>query len=160
MIRNGEPAPTFTLTDAAGDEYSISSFGGKPVILLFFRGTFCPSSRKSLVSWQDFSKSVNDLGFGLLALSGDSAENLAPFAEQYGLKMPLLIDSDLEVSKGFGVYIANNRQAGDYGEPALVIVDAKGRIAFSIISSGPKGMPEPGAIASMMIFMSKRNGMY
>lgn len=160
MIRNGEPATKFTLTDAIGGEHSLESFAGKPVILLFFRGTFCPSSRKALCSWQDFSKSVNDLGFGLLAISGDSAENLAPFAEQYGLKMPLLLDSDLGVSKSFGVYIANNRQVGDYGEPALVIVDAKGRVAFSAISSGPKGMPEPGAIASMMIFMSKRNGMY
>lgn len=160
MIRNGEPATKFTLTDAEGNEHSLESFAGKPVVLLFFRGTFCPTSRKSLGAWQDFSRSVNDLGFGILAISADSAENLKPFAEQYSIKIPLLTDTDLEVSKSFGVYLANNHQAGDYGEPALVIVDAKGKVAFSIISSGPKGMPEPGAIASMMIFMSKRNGMY
>lgn len=160
MLRNLDPAPPFTLFDHQGQEFRLEDFQSKPVVLLFHRGTFCPSSRKSIVSWQDFSRSVNDLGFGLLAISSDSAENHASFAEKSGIKVPLLSDPDLQVSKAYGVYLAHNNQAGDYGEPALVIVDAKGRVAFSAITSGPKGMPEPGAIASMLIFMSKRNGVY
>lgn len=160
MIRNGEPAPKFALLDQEGAEHSLESMLGKPVVLLFFRGTFCPSSRKSIVAWQDFSRSVNDLGAGLLAISSDSAQNLREFAAKSTIKIPLLVDEGLEVSKSYGVYLAHNNQAGDYGEPALAIVDAKGRVAFWAITSGPKGMPEPGAIASMLIFMSKRNGMY
>lgn len=160
MIRNGEPAANFALKDQNGEAHSLESFSGKPVVLLFHRGTFCPSSRKSIVSWQDFSRSVNDLGFGLLAICADTAENQAAFAEKSTIKIPLLSDPDLEVSKSYGVYLAHSNQAGDYGEPALVIVDAKGKVAFSAITSGPKGMPEPGAIAGMLIFMSKRNGMY
>jgi len=160
MIRNGEPAPKFTLLDQDGEEHTLESFLGKPVVLLFFRGMFCPSAKKSLVSWQDFTKSLKDLETGILAISSDSAENHREFSAQSSVKFPLLTDADLEVSKSYGVYLANNRNAGDYGEPALVIVDAKGRVAFSAITSGPKGMPEPGAIASMLIFMSKRNGMY
>jgi peroxiredoxin len=146
--------------DQEGIEHTLESFLGKPIVLLFFRGTFCPSSKKALVSWQDFSRSVNDLGFGILAISSDTPDNLAAFAVEMGIKIPLLTDTDLEVSKSFGVYLSHNHQAGDYGEPALFLIDAKGRVAFSAITSGPKGMPEPGAIASMLIFMSKRNGFY
>lgn len=160
MIRNGEPATKFVLSDSAGVQHTLESFLGKPVVLLFVRGTFCPSATKSLVSWQDFSRSVSDLGFGILAISSDKPENLAAFAERSTIKIPLLTDADLEVSKSFGVYLSHNHQAGDYGEPALYIIDAKGRVAFSAITSGPKGLPEPGAVASMLIFMSKRNGFY
>jgi peroxiredoxin len=160
MIRNGQQSPPLCLLDSEGVEHSLESFAGKPLVLLFFRGTFCPTSRKSLGSWQDFSRSVNDLGFGILAISSDTHENHREFSAQYSIKIPILSDPDLAVSKSFEIYLDNNRNAGEYGEPALFLVDAKGRIAFSIISSGPKGMPEPGAIASMLIFMSKRNGMY
>ena len=160
MLRNLDPAPAFALPDQDGALHSIADFEGKPVVLLFFRGTFCPSGKKSIVSWQDFSRSVNDLGFGILAISSDSPDNLAAFATEATIKIPLLTDADLAVSKSFGVYLCHNHQAGDYGEPALFILDAKGRVAFSAITSGPKGMPEPGVVASMLIFMSKRNGFY
>ena len=160
MIRNGEPATKFVLTDQDGIEHSLESFVGKPVVLLFVRGTFCPTTRKSLGAWQDFSRSVNDLGFGILAISSDSQENHLEFANQYSIKIPLLTDVDLEVSRSFGVYLSQNHQAGEYGEPGLVLIDAKGRVAYSIFSSGPKGMPDPGAVASMLIYMSKRGGYY
>ena len=160
MLRNLDPAPEFTLRDHEGLEHSLASSLGKPVVLLYWRGTFCPSGRKSIVSWQDFSRSVRDLGCALLAISSDTAENLREFAEKSTIKIPLLTDADLSVSKAYGVYIAHNNPAGDYSEPALYIVDAKGKVAFSAITSGPKGMPEPGAIAGMLIFMSKRNGVY
>ena len=160
MLRNLDPAPVFSLPDHEGISHSIEDFEGKPVVLLFFRGTFCPSGKKSIVSWQDFSRRVNDLGFGILAISSDSPDHLAAFALEAGIKIPLLTDTDLEVSKSFGVYLSHNHQAGEYGEPALFLLDAKRRVAFSAITSGPKGMPEPGAVASMLIFMSKRNGFY
>lgn len=160
MIRNGEPATKFELTDHEGNLHTLESFVGKPVVLLFVRGTFCPSSKKSMIAWQDFSRSVNDLGFAMFAISSASQESLLEFAQQFPIKYPLLTDADLAVSKSFGVYTSTNHQVGEYGEPGLVLVDAKGRVAFSIMSSGPKGLPEPGAIASMLIFMSKRGGFY
>lgn len=150
----------FSLQDEQGETHSLADFVGKPLVLLFFRGTFGPTSRKSLPSWQDFSRSLNDLGFGILAISSDSQENHLKFKAENNVQFPLLTDVDLAVSREFGVYLDNNRNAGDYGEPALFLIDAKGRIAFSLVTSGPKGMPEPGAISSMLIFMSKRNGFY
>lgn len=160
MIRNGEPATQFALLDQDGIEHKLECFLGKPVVLLFVRGPFCPTTRKSLGAWQDFSRSVNDLGFAILALSADSVENHLEFATQYSIKIPILSDTNLDVARSFGVYLNHNHKNGDYGEPGLVLVDAKGRVAYSIFSSGSKGMPDPGAVASMLIYMSKRNGFY
>ncbi len=160
MIQNGEPATTFALLDQDGVEHALESFVGKPVVLLFVRGPFCPTTRKSLGAWQDFSRSVNDLGFGMVAISAASQADLLEFATQFCIKFPLLSDPGVEVSKSFGAYINKNRMAGEYAEPGLVLVDAKGRVAYSIFSSGSKGMPDPGAVSSMLIYMSKRGGYY
>jgi peroxiredoxin Q/BCP len=160
MIRNGESATQFALLDQEGALVSLSDFLGKPLVLLFARGPFCPTTRKSLGAWQDFSRSVNDLGFGMVAISAASQADLLEFATQFCIKFPLLSDTDLEVSRAFGVYLNHNHKNGDYGEPGLVLIDANGRVAYSIFSSGSKGMPDPGAVSSMLIYMSKRGGYY
>jgi peroxiredoxin len=35
MVEEGSPAPTFTLPSDSGDEVSLESFRGKPVVLYF-----------------------------------------------------------------------------------------------------------------------------
>ena len=36
MIEEGAPAPTFTLTSDSGDDVSLESLRGKPVVLYFY----------------------------------------------------------------------------------------------------------------------------
>ena len=36
MVREGEPAPDFTLTSDAGEQVSLSDLRGKPVVLYFY----------------------------------------------------------------------------------------------------------------------------
>jgi len=36
MVEEGKPAPTFTLPDDSGDDVSLESLRGKPVVLYFY----------------------------------------------------------------------------------------------------------------------------
>jgi thioredoxin-dependent peroxiredoxin len=36
MIEEGQPAPTFTLPSDSGEDVSLESFRGKPVVLYFY----------------------------------------------------------------------------------------------------------------------------
>jgi peroxiredoxin Q/BCP len=36
MVREGDPAPDFTLTSDAGDDVTLSSLRGRPVVLYFY----------------------------------------------------------------------------------------------------------------------------
>ncbi len=36
MVEEGKPAPTFSLTSDTGDEISLESLRGKPVVLYFY----------------------------------------------------------------------------------------------------------------------------
>jgi peroxiredoxin len=160
MLTNGESSPNFALKDQDGVDYSLKGFLGKPLVLLFFRGIFCPSTVKALAGWQDFTRSLDDLGFSILAISGDTQENHSAYKESHGLSFSLLSDPDLVVSKKYGIYINFAETRGYFGEPGLVVIDSEGNVAYSVISSGPKGLPDPGAVASVLIYMSKRGGKY
>jgi thioredoxin-dependent peroxiredoxin len=37
MVEEGEPAATFTLSNGGGEDVSLESFRGKPVVLYFYR---------------------------------------------------------------------------------------------------------------------------
>lgn len=160
MLRNGESAPAFSLLDQDGATHDLAALSGKPIVLLFFRGAFCPTTWKSIPAWQDFSRSMQDLGAELLGLSSDTPEHHAEMRERFRLTFPLLSDPDLQISKLYGVYPNWVESRGHFGEPALVIVDSEGKVAYSVISSGPKGLPEPGSIAPILIYMSFRGGKY
>jgi peroxiredoxin Q/BCP len=36
MVEEGKPAPTFTLPDDSGDDVSLESLRGKPIVLYFY----------------------------------------------------------------------------------------------------------------------------
>jgi peroxiredoxin Q/BCP len=42
MLEEGQPAPGFTLPTDAGDEVSLESLRGKPIVLYFYRRTTRP----------------------------------------------------------------------------------------------------------------------
>lgn len=39
-LREGDPAPAFSLPAAGGGEVALADFAGRPVVLIFFRGTW------------------------------------------------------------------------------------------------------------------------
>jgi len=39
-LRVGDPAPDFTLTAADGQTYALGQYAGRPVVLIFIRGTW------------------------------------------------------------------------------------------------------------------------
>jgi len=162
MVKNGTPAPAFSLPSTDGKTVSLSDFSGKPTVILFYRGWFCPTSRRSLSAWQDFSRSAKDLGFAIVAISTAPQDVAAQFSQDLRITIPLLSDPSVDTARAYGAYINDDMvdRFGVFSEPALFLVDSEGNIAYYVISSGPKGMPEPGAVSGVMIYMSKRNGKY
>jgi len=160
MLTNGIAAPEFSLQTDDGKTYSLTDYSGRPLVLFFFRGKFCPTSKRYLIQWQEFDRKVHNLGARLLAISYDSVENQAWMAERYDIRFPLLSDPTLEVSRSYGVYIDRHEDGFEHGEPGIVIIDKDGNIAYSILASGPKGFPGPGEVAPILIYMFMHEGKY
>jgi len=160
MLRNGEEAPVFTLVGHDRENYALTDFKDRPLLLLFFRGKFCPTSKRYLIQWQEFHRKIHNLGARILAISYDSVETHTEMAERYDIRFPILSDPDLAVSRAYGVYINRHEDEFDHGEPGIVIIDKEGRVAYSQLSSGPKGLGNPGDIAPILIYMFAHGGEY
>ena len=122
----GDVAPDFLLPATGGEEVALSSFIGRPVVVVFYPGDDSPVCTKQLNSYNDGLNEFESLDAQVLAISSQGLVSHEAFAQKYGLKFPLLADSEKEVAKAYGVL-------GPLGFPrrSVFIVDREGVIRYA-----------------------------
>ena len=162
MLRNGTPAPGWALTDADDQEQTLDGVRqGKPLLLCFFRGEFCPTSQRDLKNWADVHSRLESLGVGFAAVSTDTPAHHRVLRETLGLPFPLLSDPDFAASAAYGVYQSEDTEGTQpHGEPALFVLDVDGSIAYSQLQTGPKGAAAPAEMVLVALYMSQNGGHY
>jgi peroxiredoxin len=100
----GDPAPHFVLTDADGKKHSLSEYLARgPVLLLFFRGGWCPYCTLTLRAYEEVAPDVRKAGGEILALSPQKASRAAMVQESNCVSFPILVDCRNRVATDFGV---------------------------------------------------------
>jgi len=100
----GKAAPDFTLSDAFGNKYTLSSFrNSNPVVIYFYPKASTPGCTKQACGIRDKQDKFKDNNIIVLGISVDSKESIKDFIDENSLNFPLLSDEDKEVSKIFGV---------------------------------------------------------
>lgn len=163
LLRNNTPAPNFSLPDHEGIQRALHELRGeRALVLLFFRGAFCATSRRDLLGWGDIHERICWLGADLIAVSVDTPAELSRLKERLELPFALFSDEDFAVSLNWGIYESDEIEAGPqpHGEPATFVLDSVGRIIYSQIQSGPKGAAEANEILLMLHFMQQHSGRY
>jgi len=131
MVEVGMPAPTFTLPSDGGEDVSLESFRGKPVVLYFYPRDDTPGcttqARGIRDAWDEFERR----GAVVLGVSPDSATKHLKFKEKYGLPFTLLADEDHAVSKAYGVWVEKSMAGRKYMgvERSTFVIDADGSVA-------------------------------
>ncbi|MEO6531257.1 MAG: thioredoxin-dependent thiol peroxidase [Specibacter sp.] len=100
----GDPAPTFTLPNAAGGTTSLSDFSGRQLILYFYPAAMTPGCAKQACDFRDNLASLQGAGYAVLGVSPDPVEKLARFADKEGLTFPLLSDLDHTVAEAYAAW--------------------------------------------------------
>jgi len=103
-IEEGKTAPRFTLSDADGNDISLSSFSGKNVIVYFYPKDDTPGCTKEACGFRDGWKDLKKLGAVVLGVSADSAASHKKFAAKYKLPFTLLSDPDHAVMEKYGAW--------------------------------------------------------
>lgn len=132
MVAIGEPAPDFTVpgtdgTDEGRRDYTLSSFRGTPVVLVFYPGDNTPVCTRQLNEYTSEIESFQGVGAQVLAISPQDVPSHDAFAEnQGGFAFPLLADTDKAVGEAYGII----GPLGFYRRSVFVI-DAEGKVAYS-----------------------------
>lgn len=128
----GTAAPDFALTDHRGEAVSLRSFRGQPVVLVFYPAAWSPVCGDQLALYNEVLPLFQEHRAQVLAISVDGKWCHQAYAQQRGLRFPLLNDFEPKgaVSRRYGVYDGEQGVA----RRALFVIDAEGMIRWSYVS--------------------------
>jgi thioredoxin-dependent peroxiredoxin len=131
LVEEGERAPDFTLASDSGEEVTLSSFRGKPVILYFYPKDDTPGCTTQACGIRDVYADFRERGAVVLGVSPDDEASHVKFKEKYSLPFTLLADPEHEVAEQYGVWKERNL----YGKKSMgilrstFVIDADGNVA-------------------------------
>jgi peroxiredoxin len=102
--RVGDRAPAFRLPDARGGEVALEDLLiDGPVVLVFYRGAWCPYCNLQLAAFQGALGDIRATGAALVAVSPQTPDQSLTFAEQKALEFPVLSDLGNAVARRYGL---------------------------------------------------------
>ncbi|HEX6292707.1 MAG TPA: thioredoxin-dependent thiol peroxidase [Herpetosiphonaceae bacterium] len=130
MLNVGDPAPDFTLKSDAGEDVTLSSFRGRPVILYWYPKDDTPGCTVEACSFRDAYGEFQRAGAAVLGVSADDTRSHQKFKTKYSLPFTLLSDSDHQVAEQYGVWGLKKFMGREFEGVSRVtyLIDADGTI--------------------------------
>lgn len=102
-MKIGEKAPDFVLKDSDGNDWKLSDYVGKTIVLLFYPADNSPVCTAQLCSVRDNWSEYQETGAEVVGISMDSVASHKGFAEKNELTLRLLADESGEVTEMYDV---------------------------------------------------------
>ena len=100
----GMAAPLFKALDSSGELFSLEEkLKTGPVVIIFYRGFWCPYCNKHLAHLQDNLKSITEKGATVVAISPEKPEYLDKMSSRTGAKFMLLYDEGYKIADAFDI---------------------------------------------------------
>lgn len=127
-IRVGETAPDFVLPDQARADWKLSDALKKgEVVLCFYPLDFSPTCQIEMKCVTDDFAKYAAKGAQVVGVSCDSFYAHKAWADQLGLKQPLLADMHRAVCRAYGIYFAPLNVSGR----ATIIIAKDGKVKWA-----------------------------
>ncbi len=149
-LRPGNPLPEFTAVDENGDPLSSKDLRGRPSVLLFVRGNWCPFCSKQVKNLTRFYKEINESGAHLILVTPKPLETTRRVADFFDVKFEFWLDESLAIGKRLGL-VQESAVPDDYEKeygrdtlwPTSVIIDGDGIIRHTELSRFIADRPDP-----------------
>jgi peroxiredoxin len=165
-LQVGAQVPELTLPDALSRPVSLASLWQQgPLVLIFYRGGWCPYCNLELRAWQRHLAALKALGAHLVAVSPQTPDNSLSTAEKNELAFPVLSDSALQAATAFGLAfempaelielysrvgndlsVLNGNGRWVLPVPATYVIDRSGRIVYAHVEADYRERAEPDVV--------------
>ncbi len=149
-LQVNDDAPAFTAKDQSGKNVSLSDQLKKgAVVLVFYRGQWCPYCNKQLKKLEDSLSLITGKGASLITVTPEKPENIDKTVKKTKASYPILYDDGLKIMKSYDVAFAvdaptvekykgygidftqaNGTNGANLPVPALYIISKEGKIIF------------------------------
>ena len=149
MLSEGTAAPLFelpALVDGDCQRVELSDYLGEDVVILaFYPADFNPACDDTSCDLDELDLFTMQKDVTILGISPDSVYSHRAFADRYGLKVPLLSDTDHDVAREYGLDFID-----DIGqqliERAVVVIDHDGDVQYAWSTDDLQELPRVGEI--------------
>ena len=145
-----ENAPNFSLADQNGNTINLQQESAKgSVILVFYRGQWCPYCNKQLSDLEDSLSQIIAKGATLIAITPEKPENIKTTIKKTKAAYSILFDDGLQVMKAYDVAFtvdaatidkykkygidfnkANGINGANLPVPAIYVINKEGIIVY------------------------------
>jgi peroxiredoxin len=170
-LKVGDAAPAFILKDLDGNVVSSPErLVRGPLVVTFYRGTWCPFCNEELKALNDAYENFRRLGASLVAITPQSAGSASAYRTDHEIAFPILVDPNAEVAERFGLAysfpaylndlyrnvfrndLARINAAGTWRLPipARYVIDRNGTIVDAEVNPDYRYRPDPEATLAVI----------
>jgi peroxiredoxin Q/BCP len=144
LVEEGSRAPNFTLTSDSGEQVSLESFRGRPVVLYFYPKDDTPGCTVEACGFRDSYSEFEKRGAVVLGVSPDDEASHVKFKEKHSLPFTLLADPEHEAAESYGVWGEKKFGGKTYWgvKRSTFVIDAEGNVTKVMRNVKPDGHPE------------------
>lgn len=148
MINIGDKAPDFTLPDINGQMVTLSeALQDGPVVLVFYRGGWCPYCNIALRAYQQILPAIQAKGARLIAVSPQTPDNSLSMTEKNNLDFAVLSDDDNQVARAYKlVFTVPKAVVEIYDDIGIDLVDANGNEQYELPLPGTYVIAQDGTV--------------
>lgn len=169
-LQIGQKAPDFALPNAHGQTVRLADLRQHgPVIVMFYRGAWCPFCNLALRAYQASLPEIIAAGAALVAISPMTPDNSLSLAEAAALGYEVLSDAGNEIARQFGIVYtlgdpvydlqtqfgvdlreANGNDSHELPLPGTFVIDQAGTIRFAQVFTDHTVRAEPSAVLAVL----------
>ena len=122
-------APDFKATDQYGKEIRLKDvLKDSIVVLIFYRGQWCPYCNKQLKKLEDSLQLIKDKGARLIAITPEKPGYISKTIEKTKASFPLIYDKEMKIMKAYAVaFEVDDRTVSRYKNADIDLATANGQ---------------------------------
>lgn len=145
----GKALPAIELEGPNNTVVTNADFAGKPALLMFYRGNWCPLCMAQIKEIAGLYKELDRRGVQVAMISPQSHNNTEGLAKKFDVPFKFLVDRDNRVADTLEILHKNGVPLGMLGYdndapfPTIIILDKEGKVAFADMTDNYRVRPEP-----------------
>lgn len=129
-LKIGDSAPAFALPATTGEELSLASYEGKPVVLYFNEGVACQPCWQQIVSLEK-DTGFTSLDVPLVTISPSALSQWGTIIRSSRISSPILADTDNSISGSYGVLsMKSSMHGGSSPGHTFLLLDSQHKVVW------------------------------
>jgi peroxiredoxin Q/BCP len=137
----GQVAPDWEIKRGDGQAVKAILFRGRPLVIFFFRGTWCPSCRKQMEDIKEQWKALSSRA-QIIGIIAEPVSKLEEYMRRANLPFTLLADPDRKVIVKHNVYRRFGLDGFRVAFPSTLILDNSGVVRYCYVGESTFDRPE------------------